>query len=49
MATNLKFTDHLRNEEESKMVFSNVRYQEIPDNYFNIDALYGLSKTLTVK
>ena len=49
MATNLKFIDHLRNEEESKMVFSNVRYQEIPDNYFNIDALYGLSKTLTEK
>ena len=48
-ATNLKFIDHLRNEEESKMVFSNVGYQEIPGNYFNIDALYGLSKTLTEK
>jgi hypothetical protein len=49
MSTNLKFIDHLRNEEESKMVFSNVRYQEIPENYFNIDALPGLSKTLTEK
>jgi len=49
MSTNLKFIDHLRNEEESKMVFSNIRYQEIPENYFNIDALPGLSKTLNEK
>jgi outer membrane lipoprotein-sorting protein len=49
MSTNLKFIDHLRKEEESRMVFSNVRYQEIPENYFKIGALPGLSKTLTEK
>lgn len=47
MSTNLTFVDHLRNEEESEMVFSNVRFQEIPENYFNIDALPKLSKPLT--
>jgi outer membrane lipoprotein-sorting protein len=49
MPTNLKFIDHLRNQEESKMVFSNVRYQEIPENYFNKDTLPRLSETLNEK
>jgi outer membrane lipoprotein-sorting protein len=49
MSTNLKFVDHLRNEEESKMVFSNIRLQEIPENYLNLDALPKLSQTLTEK
>jgi len=49
MTTRLKFIDHLRNEEESQLVFSNVKHQEIPENYFNMDDLPGLSKTLAEK
>jgi len=49
MATELKFVDHLRNEEESKLLYSNVRYQEMPDNYFNTEDLPRLSETLAEK
>jgi hypothetical protein len=49
MSTSLRFIDHISNEQESRMVFSNVRYQEIPENYFSADALPGLSKTLSEK
>ncbi len=47
MATDLQFIDHLRNDEVSIMIFSNVRYKEIPNNYFNRAALPRLSETLS--
>lgn len=49
MATDLKFVDHLRKEAESEMTYSQVRYQEIPDDYFNTAALPRLSETLFEK
>lgn len=49
MATELKFTDHLRNDEVSSMVFSNVRGRELPDSYFNTASLPRLSETLSEK
>jgi len=47
MSTKLKFIDHLRNGEESEMVFSNVKSQKIPEIYFNEKNLPKLSETLT--
>jgi hypothetical protein len=49
MSTDLTFIDHLKNEEESKITFSNLIYQEIPDNYFETAALPSLSKPLSEK
>ncbi|MHB8881274.1 MAG: outer membrane lipoprotein-sorting protein [Thermodesulfovibrionales bacterium] len=49
MATELTFVDHLKNGKESKMTFSKIQQQEIPDNYFDSAALPALSKSLAEK
>lgn len=49
MATELTFVDHLKNGKESKMTFSRIKQQEIPDNYFDTEALPALSKSLAEK
>lgn len=49
MATDLKFIDHLKSDEESTMTFSSVRSETVPARYFNRTELPRLSETLSAR